>query len=49
MLRRNGTQVLDYYQFDLEPDLVIGVLVAFYVAFHVLSYLAMAYLNKKKR
>lgn len=46
---RNGTQVLEYYEFFLHPGPVVGVLIGFYVLFHILSYLAMTYLNKKKR
>ncbi|KAK9791189.1 hypothetical protein WJX73_005888 [Symbiochloris irregularis] len=45
----NGTQVLEYYEFSFSTGLSIGALVAFYVVFHLMSYVAMAYFNKKQR
>ena len=44
-----GEGVLQYYEFYLTPGLVIGVLAAFYVVFHVMSYFAMAHLYGAKR
>ena len=44
-----GQGVLDFYEFFMSPGLAIGVLLAFSILFHFLSYFAMANLYRNKR
>jgi hypothetical protein len=45
----NGERILKYWDFNMPVEEVIGILVAFYVAFHIISYLALANMYKAKR
>lgn len=44
-----GDQAIEFWGFDMRPGKVIGVLLAFYVVFHIGSYLALSKLYKQKR
>ena len=44
-----GDALLDFWGYHLSVGTCIGILMAFYVAFHVGSYLALSKLYKQKR
>ena len=44
-----GDQALQLWGLTLPPAEVIGILLAFYVVLHLLSFLALSQLHKQKR
>lgn len=45
----SGEQLLDFWDYKLNVGECIGILFAFYVVFHVGSYLALSKLYRQKR
>lgn len=45
----NGERILHYWDFTWGVEETVGILIAFYFGFHILSYLALANLYKAKR
>ncbi len=45
----SGDQVLQYYELYIGVPEAIGILLAFYVYFHIISFLALTFLYRQKR